>query len=57
MTILADIFKMHATRYIRQYGQNMLPSQKKVMSDILLCRSGHLAGMSSIACIVRKLII
>ena len=42
MTTLADIFKMHGTRYIRQYGPNMLQSHKKVLRDILLCRSGHL---------------
>ena len=42
MTTLADVFKTHGAQYIRRFGQNMLPSHKKVIRDILLCRSAYL---------------
>jgi hypothetical protein len=39
---LADILSKHGAEYLSRYENNMLPSHKKVMREILLCRSGHL---------------
>jgi hypothetical protein len=42
MTTLADVLRMHGQEYLERYQHNMLPSHKKVMRDILLCKSGYL---------------
>jgi len=39
---LADILRIHGAQYLKRFQNNMLPSHKKAMRDILLCRSGHL---------------
>lgn len=42
MITLADIFKRHGAQYLKLYQNNMLPSHKKAMRDVLLCRTEHL---------------
>jgi hypothetical protein len=39
---VANIFQQYGAEYLASFERNMLPSHKKVMRDILLCRSGHL---------------
>jgi hypothetical protein len=42
MTTLADVLRMHGPEYLKRYQNNLLPSHRKVMRDILLCRSDYL---------------
>lgn len=42
MISIADILNKHGAQYLARFEKNMLPSHKKSMRDILLCRSGHL---------------
>lgn len=44
MTTLADIFQQHGAEYLERYGAVMPPHQKKVMQDILTCRTNLLGG-------------
>jgi len=39
---LADIFCRHGAEYLKRFEKDMLPSHKKAMRDIILCRSEHL---------------
>jgi len=39
---LADIFHRHGAEYLKRFGNHMLPSHKKAMRDIILCRSEYL---------------
>src|SRR5512145_2216204 len=44
MVELADIFRASATNYLQKYGQKMLPSHKRAIRDISLCRTQALGG-------------
>ena len=44
MTTLADIFRRHGSEYLKRYGKHMLPSHRKVIRDVMLCRSQYLGG-------------
>jgi predicted RNA-binding Zn-ribbon protein involved in translation (DUF1610 family) len=39
---LTDIFRQHGREYLHSFEKNMLPSHKKAMRDIILCRSEYL---------------
>jgi hypothetical protein len=41
---LADVIRQFAPQYIAQYGQRMMPSQKKALSDIAACCTRELGG-------------
>lgn len=43
---LADIFRSHAQSYVERYGKRMLPSHRKAMRDITLCRTEALGGQA-----------
>jgi hypothetical protein len=47
MIELADIIAKHGGEYLNEFGERMLPSHKRVLADILACRTesmgGHLA--------------
>jgi hypothetical protein len=40
----ADIFRAIAPEYLAKYGPNMLPSHKRAIDDIVLCRTKPLGG-------------
>jgi hypothetical protein len=44
MPELAEIFRRHQEQYLRQFGGRMLPSHRRVMSDIMACRTSALGG-------------
>src|SRR3990172_1384936 len=44
MPELADIFRASAPGYLAKYGQRMLPSHKRAIADIILCRTKPLGG-------------
>ncbi|UCE04945.1 MAG: IS91 family transposase [bacterium] len=44
MTELADIFREKGDAYLKKYGNRMPPSHKKVMRDVLQCRTADLGG-------------
>jgi len=44
MKTLADIFRMHGSDYLNRYGKRILPSHRKVIRDVILCRTKHLGG-------------
>ncbi len=44
MPELADIFRAKAPEYRAKYGQRMLPSHKRAIDDIILCRTRPLGG-------------
>jgi hypothetical protein len=44
MPELADIFRASAPEYMAKYGQRMLPSHKRAINDIILCRTQPLGG-------------
>ena len=44
MLELADIFRQYGPAYIKKYGDRMLPSHKRVISDIVNCRTPALGG-------------
>lgn len=44
MPELADIFRACAPEYLAKYGQRMLPSHKRAVADILLCRTQPMGG-------------
>lgn len=44
MAELADIFRVSATKYFEKYGHSMLPSHKRAIRDIILCRTEALGG-------------
>jgi len=46
MPELADIFRASAPGYLAKYGQRMLPSHKRAIADIILCRTKPLGGMT-----------
>ena len=41
---LADIVRQFGPQYISQYGEGMMPSQKKALSDIAACCTKELGG-------------
>jgi Putative transposase/Transposase zinc-binding domain len=41
---LADVVRQFGPRYLSQYGQGMMPSQKKALSDIAACCTQELGG-------------
>jgi Putative transposase/Transposase zinc-binding domain len=44
MLEVADIFRLHGPGYRAQFGQQMLPSHRRVMQDIETCRTATLGG-------------
>ncbi|MFB3078410.1 MAG: transposase, partial [Lysobacterales bacterium] len=44
MPELADIFRASAPEYMAKYGERMLPSHKRAITDIILCRTQPLGG-------------
>jgi hypothetical protein len=44
VTTLADIFRRHGPEYLKQYGSRLLPSHKRVIRDVILCRTEPLGG-------------
>ena len=44
MAELADIFRVSATKYFEKYGQRILPSHRRAIRDIILCRTEVLGG-------------
>jgi hypothetical protein len=44
MPEMADIFRDSAPAYVVKYGQDMLPSHKRAIEDIILCRTRPLGG-------------
>lgn len=44
MPELADILRAKAPEYMAKYGQKMLPSHKRAIEDIILCRTPPLGG-------------
>ncbi len=44
MPELADIFRASAPEYRAKYGDRMLPSHKRAITDIILCRTRPLGG-------------
>ncbi len=44
MPELADVFRVHGPAYLEKYGDRMLPSHKRVMQDIVQCRTPALGG-------------
>jgi len=44
MPELADIFRRYGTEYITRFGENMLPSHRRAIRDIVDCRTEVLGG-------------
>jgi len=44
MTELADIFGEYGVEYLEKYGNNILPSHRKAILDISLCRTDYFGG-------------
>lgn len=44
MLEVADIFRLHGPGYRAQFGNQMLPSHRRVMQDIETCRTASLGG-------------
>jgi hypothetical protein len=44
MPELADIFRACAPEYLAKYGKHILPSHKRAITDIVLCRTRPLGG-------------
>lgn len=44
MTTLAEIVNVHGDEYLRAFGQNMLPSHRRVLNDIAACRTEAMGG-------------
>jgi hypothetical protein len=44
MLELADIFRQYGPAYIKKYGDRMLPSHRRVIQDIINCRTPALGG-------------
>jgi hypothetical protein len=44
MLEMADIFSQYGTEYIDKYGEKMLPGHKRVIRDIINCRTSALGG-------------
>ena len=44
MPEMADILRAKAPEYMAKYGQRMLPSHKRAIKDIILCRTRPLGG-------------
>ncbi len=41
---LADVIRRFGPEYVSQYGQGMMPSQKRALSDIAACCTPELGG-------------
>ena len=46
---LADVVRRFGPQYVSQYGQRMMPSQKKALSDIAACCTPELGDGSTTA--------
>jgi hypothetical protein len=44
MSMMADIFRRYGNAYLTKYGNRMLPSHKKAISDIICCRTEKMGG-------------
>jgi len=44
LTTLADIFQLYGAEYIDKFGERILPSHKKVIQDVLVCRTKLMGG-------------
>jgi len=44
MAELADVFRLHGPAYLDKYGKNILPSHRRVMWDVLACRTEVMDG-------------
>ena len=44
MSSLKEIFQLYGAGYLREYCEDILPSHRRVMRDILCCRSGEFGG-------------
>jgi hypothetical protein len=44
MIEIADIFQLYAPQYLKLYGDKILPSHRKVMEKLCLCRTEPLGG-------------
>jgi len=44
MLEMADIFRQYKDDYLRQFGDRILPSHRKVIDDIIYCRTPALGG-------------
>ena len=44
MVEMAEIFRLHGSRYRAKYGDRILPSHRKAMRDIERCRTAELGG-------------
>jgi hypothetical protein len=44
MPELADVFRLHGPAYLAKYREKLLPSHKRVMWDVMLCRTKALDG-------------
>src|SRR5262249_49140859 len=42
--VLADVVRRFGLQYVSQYGQGMMPSQKRALSDIAACCTRELGG-------------
>lgn len=42
--MLAEIFREHAESYLTRYGERILPSHRRALSDIVRCRTEALGG-------------
>ena len=44
MSEMADILRAAVPEYLAKYGERMLPSHKRALNDIVLCRTRPLGG-------------
>ena len=44
MAELADVFRLHGPAYLAKYREKLLPSHRRVMWDVMLCRTKALDG-------------
>jgi hypothetical protein len=44
MVELADVFRLHGPAYLAKYRKKLLPSHRRAMWDIMLCRTEPLDG-------------
>ena len=44
MSELADIFRLHGPAYLDKYNERLLPSHRRVMQDVIACRTEALGG-------------
>ncbi|MBA0088097.1 MAG: transposase zinc-binding domain-containing protein, partial [Acidobacteria bacterium Pan2503] len=44
MVALADVFRRFADDYLSRHGASVLPSHRRAIADILVCRTPALGG-------------